>query len=746
MAKYLDMPGLTYFYNQIKNKFASKTDIGAPLKASTVSGMTNTDRIYVYTGSESGYTSGHWYYYNSGSWLDGGVYNSTALVTDKTLSVADMAADAEVTGNEISDLKSAIHSDNLELGSLIPNKYVQIGDGNIATYNGWSATEFIEIPDNMEYLYVYGVTTGSAYNAFYETDNVTDFISKFSTHPDKPIIEIPASAKYFRLSSTTSEMSGVKVLNVTGLLKKENNDLKLSTKTLKSLVGLDWVNGYYGNDGIYYGASSTQFKTSSSIPCLPNSPMIIHGYTANSNLASLIFYDANEEYISTLCNIGNNNTEIEFTTPAGAYFFRLSTKVDYVDETYVIYKGSWANILTYIHKSIIDLKPKYSTVYVDGTTGLDSNPGTSSSPLKTITAAVNTAPSKILVKPGFYEETISIQSNIDVNIELWDTIDSFSTSVPERSKIVLFKGDLLTPTLNGTNYEASYTPRSGRSIEEVFVSKTYPPTQTGTYAVEYNANAFFYKDGFESVRLMPVLPENYTGQEGTFTYTNGTIKATPFQKDVGKLDGAKIAVSDNLSFGVRVNGAGKISLSNIVALGCYFAGFEFKNTREVHLIGCDGICTTHGNGFKVNNTDIILDNCTGIGNQVDGFGFAIYGSSTMNGCIGSYNADDGCSHHHGCVGSINGGIFIGNGSGGVTPAFGANVQINNIFSKENLYGIALFSATNYARRTIVSNSCTLLDNTSSDIYNDGHDGIFCNCIYETETHTGSGVNTIYPSS
>lgn len=72
--------------------------VGAPLVASTVSEMTDHDRIYVYVGSESGYTSGNWYYYNGSSWVSGGIYNSAAVQTDTTLSIAGMAADAAATG------------------------------------------------------------------------------------------------------------------------------------------------------------------------------------------------------------------------------------------------------------------------------------------------------------------------------------------------------------------------------------------------------------------------------------------------------------------------------------------------------------------------------------------------------------------------------------------------------------------------------------------------------------------------
>lgn len=52
---------------------------GAPLAANTVSAMVDTTKVYVYTGSESGYTAGNWYYYSGSAWTSGGVYNSQGI-------------------------------------------------------------------------------------------------------------------------------------------------------------------------------------------------------------------------------------------------------------------------------------------------------------------------------------------------------------------------------------------------------------------------------------------------------------------------------------------------------------------------------------------------------------------------------------------------------------------------------------------------------------------------------------------
>lgn len=81
---------------------------GAPAMANTAAAMTDSTKIYVYTGNEVGYTFGNWYYYNGSQWVSGGVYQASAVQTDPTLSVAGMAADAKVTGDDVNDIMSQI--------------------------------------------------------------------------------------------------------------------------------------------------------------------------------------------------------------------------------------------------------------------------------------------------------------------------------------------------------------------------------------------------------------------------------------------------------------------------------------------------------------------------------------------------------------------------------------------------------------------------------------------------------------
>ena len=49
---------------------------GAPMPVETVAEMTDTTKVYLYVGSEAGYTFGNWYYYDGNDWVSGGKWGA----------------------------------------------------------------------------------------------------------------------------------------------------------------------------------------------------------------------------------------------------------------------------------------------------------------------------------------------------------------------------------------------------------------------------------------------------------------------------------------------------------------------------------------------------------------------------------------------------------------------------------------------------------------------------------------------
>lgn len=106
-----DLEEAQTIFDQIKQVY------GAPWTAATAADMTDTSRVYVYTGTTGGgFTNGHWYYWNGTAWTDGGNYNSTGFTTDTTLSIAGAAADAAATGAVKGKVEAMNPYDTIELG------------------------------------------------------------------------------------------------------------------------------------------------------------------------------------------------------------------------------------------------------------------------------------------------------------------------------------------------------------------------------------------------------------------------------------------------------------------------------------------------------------------------------------------------------------------------------------------------------------------------------------------------------
>ena len=107
---------------ELDDKKANKDDYGSPLKAKTVAEMTDKKKVYVYVGTETGYINGNWYTWEETAWVSGGVYNSAAIQTDKTLTQSDKAADSAIVGQQIGELKESIKNATVTDGSITTPK------------------------------------------------------------------------------------------------------------------------------------------------------------------------------------------------------------------------------------------------------------------------------------------------------------------------------------------------------------------------------------------------------------------------------------------------------------------------------------------------------------------------------------------------------------------------------------------------------------------------------------------------
>lgn len=219
---------------------ALKRAYAGPLTASTAAAMTDKSKVYVYTGSEDGYTKGDWYYHNGTAWISGGVYNAVAVETDKTLSASDSPADAKVIGDVLREKLTLTWSQT----------------GHITQFGNLNAnTDFCNIPNTDCTAYsalqiMATFTTDTTYRknmslAFYAPNGAVISLCLLSEFT-QPVttLRIPLGAKYFRMGKAPNDK-----VDIYGVFSSQNPLQALPTFTKLSgynLVDEDAsVTGYY---------------------------------------------------------------------------------------------------------------------------------------------------------------------------------------------------------------------------------------------------------------------------------------------------------------------------------------------------------------------------------------------------------------------------------------------------------------------------------------------------------------------
>lgn len=327
--------------------------VGSPLKASTVAQMTDTNKIYVYVGSESGYTNGNWYYWNGSAWTSGGVYNSVAVVTDPTLTLSGVPADAKATGNKINDLNSGLYGGSRNFA--LSDEELTVGyvtSGGSPNSNSSYRYGFINISEaTSATIHATGISNGSmivnvcgANKAFKR--NLYNWVSA----GDYSILSFQTGDEYLCISCLATDVNKISVSaeipkGVIDNIEDEISAIETNVETkmpLAKMYGgiinrelIDVVDGKYRtNDGTEVSSSSWCYGYVD----ISDADYVVVNQTGISDTTIINFVDKDKEWITNLGTWLVPNTYTYTAIPYTAKYICVSCKkVDKPIITYNIY-------------------------------------------------------------------------------------------------------------------------------------------------------------------------------------------------------------------------------------------------------------------------------------------------------------------------------------------------------------------------------------------------------------------------
>lgn len=214
---------------------------------------------------------------------------------------------------------------------------------------------------------------------------------------------------------------------------------------------------------------------------------------------------------------------------------------------------------------------------------------------------------------------------------------------------------------------------------------------------------------------------------GSFAISNSVDVYFMFS-DGGAVNGRVVKVPSKWETNCFVFGGASAGRLKIVGINSMFgySGFDLTQVKGgAELINCRG-AGNYNEGFLAFPTGPLrFVRCRADGNYNDGFGYtttAFDGGTNVSSiveeeCYAVYNGDEGTSGHAGIFWTIKDGIYECNRAGGITPALGAAVKIQNCYIRGNGIGISFASEpyavsptwTNFTTYALVD-GCTITNN------------------------------------
>lgn len=459
--------------------------VGSPFIAQTAAQMTDKTRVYVYVGSESGYTKGNWYYHNGSKWISGGVYNSQGVDTDKNLDVEGKAADAKATGDRLSSITEDMA--NLNLNQKVDSEdgiYVVGPNGNTSHSEGSSATDYIPLILGVTYSFKNLNLIASRGLCVYDKNK--KFLSMLAGNSDEKEYEFTVNnddyafvratgkandyvyykIKYDILSAVSKNATTITDLNL--LAQKMYKAILQNESIIENIRKFKLGLRHNGNPD---ETSLNTVVSKEAYIIYPGDVILVkNGYKA-------LYIDENGKYVGFF---SSNRVVLEEK--------KVWFEVRLDDESNIKDASIIDDVVAIRRKTILDDIPK--KVYVDSSLGSDNNKGDLKKPYQTIQKGIDSGANIIYVKPGDYQENVRINRD---NICILPLLTSkFDSSIPNTPMIHINGGEEKNVKNGLTIYNCSNI-----TVEGVWCDNTKESAAYVAYVDNIQMNRCFFSNAKE---------------------------------------------------------------------------------------------------------------------------------------------------------------------------------------------------------------------------------------------------------
>lgn len=310
----------------------------------------------------------------------------SAVVVDSSLTISGAAADAKVTGDKLTNLKTQITEQTVNLANVGEGRYGANNSGVISSTGNNNFGLAKKVPVSPSTTYVARIfTTATAYNLhmfYYDDDTLLD--SEVGTTPGQHRFTTSADCNYVYFF----------VYNSGGITVDENTHCQLTLAANDTYVYVapttavdrearenddvyesvieNTKNINIAEDGRYALNTSTgnirkvsdnkNWGMNNIVPCKPSTKYIMTVFGVNANLKpNVAYYDSNKAFIEYAHS--DENLKFALTTPATCYYFAFalygSTGFDVSDNAHIqIEEGEIASSEYMPPYTAIDIKAR----------------------------------------------------------------------------------------------------------------------------------------------------------------------------------------------------------------------------------------------------------------------------------------------------------------------------------------------------------------------------------------------------